>query len=164
MSKVKLRWAGFALIILVAVWAALLSYHATRLKPQGTQPEPNILAAVTREPANGLEGMAMGPAYLRAIERTAQQLMTDSVTELSGSDQSPKIQTVANYAASGPHKVVVVQGTIDGRQRISMIFGYVGQELVTVVCAIDFADEVPLSSGPCNRSIREAFGGGLIFY
>lgn len=151
------QWVGFALIIfLFGVWQAMRRESARRNQ------EPVVTAQIKREQLENLANVPLGDAFLRASAKAARQIIDSNLTQEFGSQH--QVDTTASYAAAGRHKVAVVKATIDGRQRVTMIFSPTDRELVTVVCGVDFADEVPLSTGPCNVAIRKAFGSGLIYY
>ena len=151
------QWVGIVLIIFMfGVWQAMRRDSARRNQ------EPVVTAQIKRESLDRLANVPLGDAFLRASAKAARQIIDSSLTEESGSPQ--QVNTTASYAAAGRHKVAVVKVMIDGRQRVTMIFGPTESELVTVVCGVDFADEVPLSTGPCYVAIRNAFGSGLIYY
>ena len=153
------QWIGFVLIVfLFGVWKSLRDTGS-----QEKRPGPVIEARVTREPSNGITQAMMGDAFLRASERAASKIIGEAFAEIPNA-MGQKIETDASYAAAGSNKVAVVQGTIAGRQRLTLIISPIGNEFVTVMCAVDFSDEVPLSSGPCSQTIRRVFGGGLIPY
>jgi hypothetical protein len=152
------QWIALVLIVfLFGVWKSL------REGTQSRRPEPAVEVRITREPSNGITQAMMGEAFLRASEKTAIKLIAETVAEIPDAAGQEVVAT-ANYAAAGPNKIAVVLASIAGRQRMTIILSPIGNEFVTVFCAVDFADEVPLSSGPCSQAIRQVFGGGLIFY
>jgi hypothetical protein len=147
------QWVGVVLIVfLIGIWKTMRREQALQ------SAEPVILARTMREPLGELAGVPLGDTFLRVQAKVVRQLLADDVTAAHG------VSTRSSYAASGRHKVAVTEATIDGRQRLTVIAGPVANELVTVVCGIDFGNTVPLMTGPCAEAIRSTFGGGLIYY
>lgn len=125
-----------------------------------------IRVVSSRQDSEGVTQDQLSPTFLRNLEAyTVERIRT--LAAQAAKDQGHASQgsvitsSEAVYVEAGGKKLAVLR--LEGSDKSSqvMVAGIVGSELVRVLCLRATPERVPLTYGPCNDKIKEAFGVGL---
>lgn len=123
-----------------------------------------IVAVITREPANGITEEHLGhPDFVKLIEDELvgkAKLRSKQAHQAAGGAGSPKgtITSESWSVAAGNRNFAIVKFDAYGAMQTTIIVGIENKVFVKISCYRMGKDLVPHSYGPCADKMKEAFG------
>ena len=124
----------------------------------------DVTAAVTRQSG---EGMTQDQIDIAAVDNIGQwltermQAHANAYQEANGGAALEPMTPESTILEVGGKRLGVVRFRYDEATPAVVVVGIVGDEFVRVTCLSRTLNDVPLSYGPCDETIRETFGTSI---